>query len=74
MPSKSDHEGLGIAHAYTILDISDKTQQRPQDESALPTNVTLTLRDPRTKSGDTFELSLTSLLDARKVSNVFIGG
>ncbi len=49
-PSKSDHEGLGIAHAYTILDISDKTQQRPQDESALPTNVTLTLRDPRTKS------------------------
>jgi effector-binding domain-containing protein len=75
MPSKADHGGLGIIHGYAVLRVSDSAQKRPeQDPDALPTGITLILRDPRTESGDTFELSLEKLLDQRKVLYVFIGG
>jgi hypothetical protein len=75
MPSKADHGGLGIAHVYAVLRVSNQNQHRSeQDPNALPTNITFTLRDPRTESGDTFELSLENLLDQRKVNYVSIGG
>lgn len=73
IPSKDDHEGLGIAHVYSIQEASDRTLQRPEDDENATPDVTLTLRDPRTKNGDPFEIPFMSIMDPRKVNYILYG-
>lgn len=69
MPNKRDHGGIGIVHTYAVLNISDRDLQRDNEWP----DATLTLRDPRNKEGETFDLELKKLIDTRKFAYVATG-